>query len=198
MSGLTLSLPRSSKPSILANCLGKVCWERTTFGVRRSFFSLAAGPDRGGRTAESGGNSSRNNQLRPALESRISLKTQEVYEVRLVHMNTWLCQSPRRFAHLQSALHVCSRRCTFAWARCSSAKRRVYVRSRMIICSGACSCAAARAYVHGRLFICRSLCTCAQPACLLANGRVCVQSVVLVCTRLYLCVGPCVYSHVVN
>src|SRR2546427_9600424 len=34
------------------------------------------------------------------------IETQGVYEIRLVQMSTWPCKSARRFANLQTALHI--------------------------------------------------------------------------------------------
>ena len=144
------------------------------------------------------------------------IETQGAYEIRLGHMSTWPCKSARRFANLQTALHInkgllhiCRGLCTHAAARCTCAKRRADLQNRLLLCSAARSCAAARAYVHGRLFICRPRCTCAQlpvylqralhvctAPCSFAKGRVYVQSVMLVCRRLCMCAERRAYLHV--
>src|SRR5438094_8354483 len=101
------------------------------------------------------------------------IETQGAYEIRLGHMSTWPCKSARRFATLQTALHInkgllhiCRGLCTHAAARCTCAKRRAYLQNRLLLCSAARSCAAARPYVHGRLFLCGPRCTCDQlPVC---------------------------------
>src|SRR6266704_4408945 len=144
------------------------------------------------------------------------IDTQGVYEIRLGHMSTWPCKSARRFANLQTALHInkgllhiCRGLCTHTAARCTCAKRRPYLQDRLLICSAARSCAAARAYVHGRLFICRPRCTCAQlpvylqralhvctAPCSFAKGRVYVQSVMLVCqTSVHVCRAACLFAR---
>src|SRR5438876_894582 len=42
------------------------------------------------------------------------IETQGAYEIRLGHMSTWPCKSARRFANLQTSLHVCRAACLFA------------------------------------------------------------------------------------
>ena len=144
------------------------------------------------------------------------IETQGAYEIRLGHMSTWPCKSARRFANLQTALHInkgllhiCRGLCTHAAARCTYAKRRADLQNRLLLCSAARSCAAARAYVHGRLFICRPRCTCAQlpvylqralhvctAPCSFAKGRVYVQSVMLVCqTSVHVCRAACLFAR---
>jgi len=180
-------------------------------GPLRPFFSL--GRIGGGRTAESGVTRI-HNELRPTLQACTSLKTPGVYEIRLVHVNTWLCKSARRFANLQSALHINKRLCTYARGSahmheleahvqsavfmckvvCVYAARRVHdVQQRVHLCTAVCSFADPSARVHHRVFIGSGPCMYARRRVYFAKGRVYVQSVVLVCTRLCLCAARRVY-----
>src|SRR6266704_3288761 len=96
------------------------------------------------------------------------IETQGAYEIRLGHMSTWPCKSARRFANLQTALHInkgllniCRRLCT----PCSAA---------MHVCTTPCLFAARPACMHGAVFIRKRPCICAERhACLQTSVHVC-------------------------
>src|SRR5881396_2606464 len=109
------------------------------------------------------------------------IETQDVYEIRLVHMSTWPCKSARRFANLQTALHInkgllhiCRGLCTHTAARCTCAKRRAYLQAAMHVCTTPCLFAARPACMHGAVFIRKRPCICAERhACLQTSVHVC-------------------------
>jgi len=92
------------------------------------------GPDRGGRTAES------------------------FYEIRFVHMNTWLCKSARSFANLQIPLHVCITACLFAAGLAC-------MHGGVFMCKGPCIGAERRAGLHASVLLCRAACLFCTSTC---------------------------------
>src|SRR5947209_11508695 len=65
------------------------------------------------------------------------IETQGAYEIRLGHMSTWPCKSARRFANLQTALHI--------------------NKGLLHICRGLCTHAAPDAYVQSGVQICKTV-----------------------------------------
>src|SRR5206468_11861512 len=105
---------------------------------------------------------------------------------------------------MHSALHICMSSRPMCKAPCLCAKSSACMqRGVFMMCSSACICAMAvcsfadpSARVHHRVFIGSGPCMYARRRVYFAKGRVYVQSVVLVCTRLCLCAARRVYLHV--
>ena len=149
-------------------------------GPLRPFFSL--GRIGGGRTAESGVTRI-HNELRPTLQACTSLKTPGVYEIRLVHVNTWLCKSARRFANLQSALHINKRLCTYARGSAHMHELEAHVQSAVFMCKVVCVYAARRVHdVQQRVHLCTAVCSFADPSARVHH-------------RVFIGSGPCMYAR---
>src|SRR5436309_12762108 len=131
------------------------------------------------------------------------IETQGVYEIRLGYMSMWPCKSARRFANLQTALHInkgllhiCSGLCTHAAPDayvqsgvqicktvCCYAAPRVHVQQRVPMCTAVCLFAGRDARVHNSLFICSA-------PCMYARRRVHSQKAV------YMCRASCLFADV--
>src|SRR2546428_4538529 len=144
------------------------------------------------------------------------IETQGAYEIRLGHMSTWPCKSPRRFAnlqtgtayqqrafaHLQRALHTCSGPMHMCKAACRFAKPFAAMQRRAFMCSSACLCARPSVYLQAAMHVCTTPCLfAARPACM--HGAVFIRKRPCICaerhaclqTSMHVCIAACLFAR---
>src|SRR2546422_2394074 len=127
-------------------------------------------------------------------------------------MSTWPCKSARRFANLQTALHInkgllhiCRGLCTqysgpmhMCKAACRFAKPFAAMQRRAFMCSSACLCARPSVYLQAAMHVCTTPCLfAARPACM--HGAVFIRKRPCICAERHACLSDvcaCVQSRV--
>ena len=134
------------------------------------------------------------------------IETQGAYEIRLGHMSTWPCKSARRFANLQTALHInkgllhiCRGLCTqysgpmhMCKAACLFARPFADMQRRAFMCSSACLCARPSVYLQAAMHVCTTPCLfAARPACM--HGAVFIRKRPCICAERHACLQTSVH-----